>query len=240
MTGEPLSSEHPPTLHRGLGLLQAVSLNVSNMVGIGPFITIPIFLERMGGPQAMIAWVIAAVLIVCDGLAWSELGAAFPSSGGTYHYLREAYKATPLGRVLPFLFIWQFLITGTLELASGYLGSMMYLEYVFPKLGGCLAPWGIADAKPWICACAAIAVTLLLSRRITVVGWLSVTFFAGAMITVALVIVSGLKHFDRGLITFPEGAFDLSWAWVIGLAASMRIAIYDYLVTTTSATWGTK
>jgi amino acid transporter len=231
VTGEPIPQREPePSLHRGLGLLQAVSLNVSNMVGIGPFITIPIFLERMGGPQAMIAWVIAAVLIVCDGLVWSELGAAFPSSGGTYHYLREAYRnVPPLGRVLPFLFIWQFLITGTLELASGYLGSMMYLEYVFPQLTGSLSQLGIADAKPWICAATAIAVTLLLSRRITVVGWLSVAFFSGAMITVALVIVSGLKHFDRSLITFPENAFELSPAWIIGLAASMRIAIYDYL-----------
>src|SRR5688500_10632931 len=45
-------------LERGIGLPQAVALNISNMVGIGPFITIPLFVAAMGGPQAMIAWVI--------------------------------------------------------------------------------------------------------------------------------------------------------------------------------------
>jgi amino acid transporter len=230
MTGEPIPQRIPePALTRGLGLLQAVSLNVSNMVGIGPFITIPLFLAQMNGPQAMIAWVIAAVLIICDGLVWAELGAAFPGSGGTYHFLREAYAATRFGRLLPFLFIWQFLITGTLELASGYIGAMDYLQYVFPNVETCLEPIGIANAKPFICAASAIAVTLLLSRRIHVVGWLSVAFFAGAMVTVAIVIVSGLKHFDASLITFPKDAWTLSPAWFVGLAASMRIAIYDYL-----------
>jgi len=74
-------------LDRGLGLVQATGLNIANMVGIGPFITIPLFIAAMSGPQAMIAWVLAAVLVLCDGLVWSELGAAIPGSGGTYHFL---------------------------------------------------------------------------------------------------------------------------------------------------------
>src|SRR5918993_935933 len=96
-----------PKLERGLGLLQSASLNVANMVGIGPFITIPLFIAAMGGPQAMVAWVIAAVLVLCDGLVWSELGAALPGSRGSYHFLREIYGRYSWGRVVPFLFIWQ-------------------------------------------------------------------------------------------------------------------------------------
>ena len=81
---EPDPSRTPPPLVRGLGLLQATALNIANMVGIGPFITIPLFIATMNGPQAMIAWVVAAVLVLCDGLVWAELGAALPGSGGSY------------------------------------------------------------------------------------------------------------------------------------------------------------
>jgi amino acid transporter len=218
-----------PRMERSLGLLQAVALNVSNMVGIGPFITIPLFIAAMGGPQAMIAWVIAAVLVLCDGLVWSELGAAFPGSGGTYHYLREAYASTRFGRLLPFLFIWQFLFTGTLEIASGYLGATAYLSYIFPGLVKSLEEYGIADAKPVVCACSALAVTLLLSRRTRTIGWLGVAFFVGTLFTVLWVIFAGVMHFDASLLTFPENAFTLNAAWFVGLAGAMRIAIYDYL-----------
>ena len=116
-------SPSEPGLARGIGLVQATSLNVANMVGVGPFITIPLFLAAMGGPQALVAWIVAAVLVLCDGLVWSELGAALPGSGGTYHFLREIYGRYRGGRLIAFLFIWQFLISGTLELASGYIGA---------------------------------------------------------------------------------------------------------------------
>src|SRR6188508_3394444 len=103
MSDSPSTAAEPTrrTLERRLGLLQATSLNIANMVGIGPFITIPLFIAAMGGPQAMIAWVIAAVLVVCDGLVWSELGAALPGSGGTYHFLRRVFQDSMWGRLLP-------------------------------------------------------------------------------------------------------------------------------------------
>ncbi len=84
----PESPQPESKLDKGLGLPQAFALNVANMVGIGPFITIPGFIAAMNGPQALIAWVIAAILVICDGLVWSELGAALPGSGGTYHCFR--------------------------------------------------------------------------------------------------------------------------------------------------------
>ena len=101
---KPRMPDHPstggaPHLQRRLGLLQATALNMSNMVGVGPFITIPLFLATMGGPQAMIGWVAAAVLVLCDGLVWSELGAALPGSGGTYHFLRQIFGRYRWGRI---------------------------------------------------------------------------------------------------------------------------------------------
>src|SRR5262245_6905307 len=124
----------PIPLPRALGAWQAVSLNVANMVGIGPFITIPAFIAAMGGPHAAVAWVLAAILVICDGLVWSELGAALPGSGGSYHFLRAIFGEFTWGRLIPFLFIWQFLVSGALEMASGYIGSLEYLEYACPKL----------------------------------------------------------------------------------------------------------
>src|SRR6476661_3413487 len=99
--------------------LQATALNMSNMIGIGPFITIPVLMAAMGGPQAMLGWVVGLVIACGDGLIWSELGAAMPGSGGSYIYLRDGFGRQTLGRAMAFLFIWQFLLSGPLEIASG-------------------------------------------------------------------------------------------------------------------------
>src|SRR6476620_9843824 len=140
-TGVLMAEPTSPHLERGLNLLHATSLNVANMLGAGPFITIPVLLGTMIGPQAMIGWAVALVIVMCDGLIWAELGAAFPGTGGTYHYLREIFKGSPWGRFLPFLFIWQFLISGTLEVASGYIGASDFVMSLCPTFHERLAHW---------------------------------------------------------------------------------------------------
>lgn len=216
-------------LERGLGIWSATSLNIANMVGIGPFITIPLFIGTMNGPQAMIAWVLAAILVLCDGLIWAELGAALPGSGGSYHFLSETFGRMRWGRVIPFLFIWQFLVGGTLELASGYIGAMDYLRYAMPGLEGQIASLGIPGGLSVVAALLCLSITFALCRNIRVVGWLSIVLCAGTLLTVLIVIVSGLFHFDASLITIPDNAFDLNLAWFVALGAAMRIAVYDYL-----------
>src|SRR6185436_8471738 len=133
-----LTTEAPPPtqppLVRRFGLLQSTALNMSNMIGVGPFITIPALMAAMGGPQAMLGWVVALVIALADGLVWSELGAAMPGSGGTYVYLREAFGRKTLGRFVSFLFIWQFLLSGPLEIASGYIGFAQYVKYLWPGM----------------------------------------------------------------------------------------------------------
>src|SRR5262245_27652301 len=110
-------------LQRRLGLIQAVSLNMSMMVGIGPFITIPTLLGTLGGPQAMIGWILGTLVAVSDGMVWSELAAAFPGSGGTYHFYDAAYGHARIGRLLMFVFVWQFVFSGPLEIATGAIGT---------------------------------------------------------------------------------------------------------------------
>src|SRR5438132_8141263 len=121
-------------MERRFGLIHATALNMTNMVGIGPFITIPLLMTALGGPQAMLGWAIALVITICDGLVWSELGAALPSSGGSFAYLREAFGRETFGRLMAFLFVWQFILSGPLEIASGYIGFAQYLNYLWPGM----------------------------------------------------------------------------------------------------------
>ena len=213
-------------LERGLGLLQATSLNVANMVGIGPFITIPAFIAAMAGPQALVGWVAAAILVLCDGLIWSELGAAMPGSGGSYHFLRQIFGRYRWGRIIPFLFIWQFLVSGALEMASGYIGALDYFEYAVPQLKNWIT---IPGGTRWVAVGTVIVVTLLVCQRIRNIGWLSVLMCAGTLVTVITVIVAGMMNFDSSLLTFPQHAFRLDSTFATGLGAAMLIAIYDYL-----------
>ena len=120
-------------LVRGMGVLQATALNMSIMVGFGVFVTVPLMIAAMGGPLWMLGWVMGAILALCDGLVWSELAAAMPGTGGTYLYLREAFQKTRVGQILPFLFIWQFLFSAPLELASGAIGCARYAGYLLQR-----------------------------------------------------------------------------------------------------------
>src|SRR5258708_15846789 len=106
-------------LERGMGLREGTALNMIDMIGVGPFITIPLIVHAMGGPQAMLGWVLGAFFAICDGLVWAELGAAMPQAGGSYQYLKESFGAASLGRLMSFLFFWHLLFCSPLSIASG-------------------------------------------------------------------------------------------------------------------------
>src|SRR5437867_261483 len=123
--------EQPQELIRGVGLGAATSLNMIDMIGVGPFITIPLIVAAMGGPQAMLGWIIGALLVMCDGLVWAELGAAMPGSGGSYIYLKTIYDPNRFGKFMAFLFIWQLTFSAPLTIASGCIGLAQYASYLF-------------------------------------------------------------------------------------------------------------
>ena len=123
-------------LVRGLGLKEASALNMIDMVGIGPFVTIPLIISAMNGPQCILAWVLGAILALSDGFVWAELGASMPEAGGSYVFLRELFGRNKWGSLMSFLFIWQTVIQAPLVIASGAIGFSQYLGYLFPcKLG---------------------------------------------------------------------------------------------------------
>src|ERR1700760_2049408 len=111
-----------------------------DMIGVGPFITLPLILAAMGGPQAMLGWILGAGLALCDGLVWAELGAAMPEAGGSYYFLRTIYGGADgearAGRFLSFLFIFQLPFSAPLSVASGCIGLSQYATYLFPRLAG--------------------------------------------------------------------------------------------------------
>jgi amino acid transporter len=207
---------------RRFGLLHATALNMTNMIGIGPFITIPLLMTALGGPQAMLGWLVALVIVVCDGMVWSELGAAMPGSGGSFGYLRHGYGPATFGRLMGFLFVWQFILSGPLEIASGYIGFSQYLGYIWK---GITARQGML-----VVTIIGVANIALLYRRITSIATITLTLWAGTIITVAVVIATGVLHFDpRVAFDFPPGAFNFSLGFFIGLGAASRIGVYDYL-----------
>jgi len=220
-TDTDLPSEQPHLLRR-FGLLEATALNMTNMIGIGPFITIPLLLSTLGGPQAMLGWLVALVITISDGMIWSELGASMPGSGGSYIYLREGFGRQTFGRMFGFLFIWQFILSGPLEIASGYIGFTQYLGYIWKDIGR-------TQSLAVIVGLGILNITLLY-RRITFIGKLTVSLWIGTILTTLVVIVSGALNFKSSLaFDFLPGAFNFSLGFFLGLGAATRIGIYDYL-----------
>lgn len=211
-----------PHLVRRFGLLQATALNMSNMIGIGPFITIPALMSALNGPHAMVGWLVAVLITIPDALVWGELGAALPGSGGSYVYLRDAFGRQTFGRLMAFLFVWQFILSGPLEIASGYIGLAQYLKYLWPGL--------TLHQTQFIIVGVGLLTILLLYRQITAIGKITVSLWIGTMLTTMVVIVTGAFNFDPKLaFDFPKEGFQFSLGFMFGLGAATRVGVYDYL-----------
>ena len=218
------AAEHQshPHLQRRFGLLQATALNMSNMIGIGPFITIPALMSALGGPLSMLGWAVALIIAIFDGMIWSELGAAMPGSGGSYRYLKEGFAKIGLGRLMAFLFIWQFILSGPLEIASGFIGFKQYLGYVWPKMS--------ETQGRLVVVALGVTTIFLLYRRIGSIGKITVTLWIGTLLTTGAVIVTGAMHFDPKLAFAPsDQTWGFGWGFLWGLGAASRVGVYDYL-----------
>jgi fructoselysine transporter len=219
-------------LERGLGLIEATSLNMTFMVGIGPFVVIPFIVQAMGGPQGLIAWLAGALLALFDGCIWAEYGAALPQAGGSYVFLREAYGPGRWGRLMSFLYIWQTLFQGPLSIASGALGFASYSTYLTGKSATAQAASATATSgtEKAIAGGIIAIVVVLLYRRITAVGKMSVALCVIVVATILWLIYGGATHFHRGLLfSFPPDAWNFSWVFAAALGHASVQAVYSYL-----------
>ena len=179
------SSSAPVQLERGLGLKEAVALNMIEIVGIGPFVVSSLVIKAMGGPQALIAWLAGALLATLDGFVWSELGAAMPKAGGTYVFLREAYGQGRWGRMMSFLFVWQTFVQAPLSVASASIG--------FARYAGYLHPLTTIQAKA-ISGGLVIFLVILLYRKIQTIGKISILLWLGVVGTMLWLIWGGFRR----------------------------------------------
>lgn len=231
-------------LVRGVSLKGATALNMIDMIGVGPFITIPLIVAAMGGPQAMVGWVVGAIICISDGLIWAELGAAMPHAGGSYNYLKEIYGKDTFGKLVSFLFIFQLTFSAPLSMASGCVGLAMYSTYIFPQLNTTWFNYDINLPLPFLGSLEAsltcnngtflaigtvVLAVALLYRKVTAISRFSQLLWGGVILTVVWIIVSGLFSFNPDLaFDFPPGAFTLDSAFFLGLGSAMLIALYDY------------
>jgi fructoselysine transporter len=230
-----LTEQPPPAASEGfarkIGPFQATAINMSQMVGIGPFITIPLMVVAFGGPHAMIGWVLGGILALADGLVWAELGGAMPRAGGSYIYLREAFQYRT-GRLMPFLFVWTAMLFIPLIMSTGIVGFVSYLQYLWPSmthLQGDLV--GLA-----LC----VLVVLALWRKIDHIGRVASVLWGIMLVSVGALIIASFTHFNPGQVfTWPANAIDLgAGKFWIGVALGLSVSIYDYLGYNTTSYMG--
>lgn len=192
-----------------------------DMVGIGPFITIPFIIGAMNGPQCILAWVLGAILSFTDGSVWAELGAKWPLAGGSYSFLQNLYGKQKWGRLLSFLYVWQTVIQAPLVIASGAIGFAQYLTFLVPLEG-----WQQKAVSGGL----VILLALMLYRKITDIGKISV--FMGMVVggTILWLIFSGVSHFKTELaFTYAPDALDLTPVFFFGLGQASIKTVYSFL-----------
>jgi amino acid transporter len=217
--------------------MQATAINMTQMCGIGPFVTIPAMVATMGGPQAMFGWIIGAIVALADGLIWAELGAAMPGAGGTYLYLREAFQYRT-GRLMPFLFVWSAVLFIPLIMSTGIIGLVQYLGYLIP---GVTDDAGTTPLGKIIGVGITLVIVAALFRKIGQIGKLTTVLFVVMLIAVLTTVVAAFTHFSGAqAFAFTPGAFSSAGEGTFwgGLGAGLIIAIYDYLGYNTSAYLG--
>lgn len=207
-------------LNRGLNLTQATAINMIDMVGIGPFITMSLIVGLMQGPMSILAWTLGAFLAYMDGFVWSELGAAYPEAGGSYAFLQKLYKGK-FGKLIAFLFIWQTTIQAPLVVASGSIGFAKYLTFLIP-----LSP----IAQKLVSGTLVIFLVLLLYRGIKSIGKISIFFWLITGGTILWIIISGLPHANwHQALDFEWRNISWNTAFFVALGQSSLKSVYSYL-----------
>ncbi len=224
-------------LERSLNLRGAVTLNLLDMIGVGPFLTLPLLLAAMGGPQAMLGWVLGAGIAACDGLVWAELGAAMPEAGGTYAYLGEMFPGR-WGRWLSFLFVFQLCFSAPLSMASGCIGLAQYAGFLVPvvRVGAVhalrMGPYSFGVSvgpATWVAIAVVGLAVMLLYRRLSEMRGLATAMLVVVLATMGWAMVTGLLHGSWAkVVAFPAGAWRLDHGFFVGLGSAMLIATYDY------------
>jgi amino acid transporter len=209
------------SLERRLGLWHASAINMIDMVGIGPFITLPMVIGMMNGPYFLYAWIAGAFLSIVDGMVWSELGAAFPRAGGSYNFLKEAYGKNGAGKMMSFLFVWQTMIQAPLVIASAAIGFAKYFSFLIPLNN---------VTEKMVSGGVVILIVVLLYRKIDAIGKISIFLWSGVIITMFWIIGGGIVHgnFLEPVQNINSG-LNVDYAFVTAIGFASVKSVYSYL-----------
>jgi amino acid transporter len=210
-----------PVLERRLGLGHATAINMIDMVGIGPFITMPMVIGMMNGPWFLYAWLAGAFLSIVDAMIWSELGTAFPKAGGSYNFLKEAYGKDGVGKMMSFLFVWQTMIQAPLVIASAAIGFAKYFSYLVPLT---------SFTEKIVSGSVVVLIIILLYRKIEAIGKISVFLWSGVIITMFWIIGGGIAHgnFSTPVKNINSG-LSIDYAFLTAIGYASVKSVYSYL-----------
>ena len=215
-----MGTDYQPKLDRKISILQATAINMTDMVGIGPFVVLSMVAEIMQGPWFLYAWIAGAILSFVDAMVWSQLGSTYPLAGGSYNFLKEGF-GPKWGKLMSFLFVWQTMIQAPLVIASAAIGFASYFRYILP-----LNDWQGKIMSGSI----VILIVVMLYRKIEAIGKISVMLWVGVLITMAWLIGGGIYHgnFLQPIIHMNDG-LKLDYAFATALGFASVKTIYSYL-----------
>lgn len=192
-----------------------------DMVGIGPFVTIPMIVTLMHGPASIIAWLIGALLAYMDGMVWAELGAKWPEAGGSYIFLKKLFGEQKGGKLMSFLFIWQTTLQAPLVIASGAIGFANYFSFLIP----------VSDVqKKMVSGGLVILLVALLYRNIKSIGKISIVLGIITCGTIIWLILSGIPHFNAAqAFDMHFDGFNGSSLLYLALGQATLKSTYSYL-----------
>lgn len=230
MLTPPSTSASPAHLERRIGLRSAVLFNMLEMIGVGPFITLPLVIAAAGFHLSVWAWLLGAAIAVADGLVWAELGAAFPRAGGSYAFLREIYGPDRAGNWLSFLYVWQLSFSAPLSIASGCIGLSSFLGWFWPGLEAApISSLPMLHYANFAAAATCLLVTWMLYRRLSVVTGMAWVLFAGVLVAIAGVVIAGFAHGNASAgLHGAAPSFAVSGHGIRGLAEGTLLATYCY------------
>src|SRR5213594_3159750 len=116
-------------LPRKLGLFDSTSIVIGTMIGSAIFLVPSSIAHSLNSvPMILSIWIIAGALSFLGALAYAELGAMMPATGGQYVFLRESY-----GPLWGFLCGWSFfLVARSGSIATVAVGFSIYMSYFVP------------------------------------------------------------------------------------------------------------
>jgi APA family basic amino acid/polyamine antiporter len=232
----------PPSNHviRGLGLLAATSILISDVIGNGVFLKARVMTCNVGSPRIVITvWIVAGLFSLAGGLIYAELAAMMPRTGGEYVFIREAY-----GRLWGFLYGWmRFFVAGSGGPAAIAVAFAIFFNVVTRGAIGTnyftldLAGYQVPFSGVQIVAITAVFVVTLINcgtvsisgRIATVFTALKIFLVAGVGLSAFLLARGDWAHFAlSGISGTCEGVAAGARGGIAGFGAAMVGALWAY------------